>query len=193
MSASSSHNAAGTIPRVTTAERQIRSALVRDPLNTYGIYNLGMILYLAGRYADADAAFRRLQELAPDFSWTRSCLAKTLLAEGKPEAALAMAQHDDNDEYRLAILPIVLQSVRRYAEADEALKLLTTKYAGSEAYSLATIYAYRNQPDLALQWLDRAYQQKDIELLEIVGEPLFKNIKGDPRYKAFLKKMNLPE
>jgi multidrug efflux system membrane fusion protein len=31
MSASSSHNAAGTIPRVTTAERQIRSSAVADP------------------------------------------------------------------------------------------------------------------------------------------------------------------
>ena len=54
-------------------------------------------------------------------------------------------------------------------------------------------YAYRNEPDLALDWLDRAYQQKDSSLVEIVGEPLFGNLARDPRYKAFLRKMNLPE
>jgi hypothetical protein len=30
-------------------------------------------------------------------------------------------------------------------------------------------------------------------LVEIVGDPLFKNLFGDPRYKTFLRKMNLPE
>jgi hypothetical protein len=47
--------------------------------------------------------------------------------------------------------------------------------------------------DLAFQWFDRAYAQKDQGLREIVGERLFKNIERDPRFKAFLKKMNLPE
>jgi tetratricopeptide (TPR) repeat protein len=175
------------------AERQQRLALVNDPLATFAIYNLGATLYLASRFEDAEAEFRRLLEVAPDFPWTRWGLAKTLLAEGKPDAALAMAQQEAIEEYRLAILPIVLQAAGRKAEADEALESLTTKYAGSEAFSIATIYAYRNHPELAVQWLDRAYQQKDTGLIEIVGEPLFKNIKSDPRFKAFLKKMNLPE
>jgi len=175
------------------AERQQRLALVNDPLATFARYNLGETLYLAGRFVEAEAEFRRLLEVAPNFSWTRWGLAKTLLAEGKPDAALAMAQEETIEEYRLDILPILLYAVGRKTEADEALKVLTTKYAGSDAFSVATIYGYRNEPDLALQWLDRAYAQKDTGLIEIVGEPLFKNIKGDPRYKAFLKKMNLPE
>jgi TolB-like protein len=175
------------------AERQQRLALANDPLATFAIYNLGATLYLAGRFDESEAEFRRLLEVAPDFPWTRWGLAKTLLAEGKPDAALEMVQRENVEEYRLVILPIVFQAVGRKPEADEALKALTTKFAGNEAFSIATVYAYRNEPDAALQWLDRAYQQKDTALIEIVGEPLFKNIKGDPRYKAFLKKMNLPE
>ena len=54
-------------------------------------------------------------------------------------------------------------------------------------------YAYRGDHDLALQWLERAYKQKDAGLIEIVGEPLFKSMADDPRYKAFLRKMKLPE
>jgi hypothetical protein len=47
--------------------------------------------------------------------------------------------------------------------------------------------------DQAFAWLDRAYSQKDAALYEIKYDPFFKNLKFDPRYKAFLRKMNLPE
>jgi hypothetical protein len=35
--------------------------------------------------------------------------------------------------------------------------------------------------------------QKDPYLYSIKGEPTMKNLEKDSRYKAFLKKMNLPE
>jgi hypothetical protein len=72
-------------------------------------------------------------------------------------------------------------------------KALATKYADSDAYHVAMNYAYRDDHDLALQWLERAYQQKDTGFVEIIGEPLFKNLANDPRYNAFLHKMKLPE
>jgi len=45
---------------------------------------------------------------------------------------------------------------------------------------------------IALKWLDRAYTHKD-ELHLIKGDPMLDKIDRDPRYKAFLRKMNLPE
>jgi hypothetical protein len=72
------------------------------------------------------------------------------------------------------------------------LKALIAQWADTCAFWVAQNYAYRGDHDHALQWLDRAYQQKDAALIEIVGEPLFKNMAKDPRFKAFLRKMNLP-
>jgi tetratricopeptide (TPR) repeat protein len=175
------------------AERQLRAALVRDPLSTITYWQLATTLYRTGRFADAEAAYRKLVELGPDYASARGYLAKTLLAQGKPEAALAMAQQEGSEANRLDILPIVLQAAGRRAEADDALKALATKYADTDAYYVAMSYAYRDDHDLALQWLERAYQQKDGNLVRIVGEPLFKSLATDPRYKAFLRKMNLPE
>ena len=91
------------------------------------------------------------------------------------------------------VLPIVLHATGRIAEADEALKTLTSKFADSDAYYVAMNYAYLDDHDRALQWLERAYQQKDNGFVEIAGEPLFKNLASDPRFKAFLRKMNLPK
>jgi hypothetical protein len=44
-----------------------------------------------------------------------------------------------------------------------------------------------------MHWLERAYAQKDSGLYAVKGDAMLKNIEGDPRYKAVLKKMNLPE
>jgi TolB-like protein/tetratricopeptide (TPR) repeat protein len=182
-----------TLGRWDDAERQLRLALVRDPLFTIAIWSLGTAQYSAGRYADAEATYRKLMEIEPGFVWTRFSLTKVLLAERKPEAALALIRQEPEEENRLAILPIALQATGHQTEADAAFATLVTKYSDSDAYSIAMTYAYRDDLDRATQWLERAYMHRDISLVEIVGEPLFKNLKNDPRFKAFLKKMNLPE
>jgi TolB-like protein/Flp pilus assembly protein TadD len=182
-----------TLGRWSDAERLIQASLARDPLNTFAQYNLGATQYNAARFQSADASYRKLMDMAPDFAWIHIYLGKTLLAEGKPEEALAMVRKEPNEEDRLEFLPIMLQANGRKEEADEALKTLITKFSNSGAYFVAMNYAYRDNPNLAMQWLDRAYKQKDPSLVEIVGEPLFKNLSNDPRYKAFLRKMNLPE
>jgi len=173
------------------ADRQLRAALARDPLNPYANSNRGDALYCAGRFVESEAMYRRVLELAPHFWWARSSLAQALLAEGKREEALAMVQQDEDEEDRLLMLPILLQANGRNAEADETLKKLIAKE--KYPYWVAMTYAYRGDHDLALQWLDRAYEMRDANLVLIVGDPLFKNIANDLRYKAFLKKMNLPE
>ena len=52
---------------------------------------------------------------------------------------------------------------------------------------IARVYAFRGEKDHAFEWLDRAYEARDEDLYIIKGDPLFKNLEGDPRYKAFLQ------
>ncbi len=181
-----------TLGRWDDSERQLRAGLVRDPLNTYLIWNLGFSYYRAGRFEESEGLYRKLLELEPGFLWTRSYLGKTLLAQGNPDAALAMVQPETDEATRLWFLPIVLQAAGRQAEADEALQAQIAQWSDTGAFFVAMTYAYRGDRDRALEWLERAYRQKDASLDEIVGEPLFKNLADDPRYKAFLRKMKLP-
>ena len=104
-----------------------------------------------------------------------------------------MVQQEVDEGTRLAYLPIVLQAAGRQAEADEALKAQIAHWADTGAFYVAQTYAYRGDHERALEWLERAYKQKDRWLAEIVGEQLFRGMADDPRYKAFLRKMNLPE
>jgi hypothetical protein len=50
--------------------------------------------------------------------------------------------------------------------------------------------------DRAFLWLNWAYQQHDPDLVgwpPFTVDPDLKSLRGDPRYKAFLHKMKLPE
>jgi hypothetical protein len=67
----------------------------------------------------------------------------------------------------------------------------STGYRACCASRMGT-YAYRGERDEAFAWLERAYRQKDSGLWLIKGDPLLKNLAGDPRYPAFLRKMKLP-
>jgi TolB-like protein/Tfp pilus assembly protein PilF len=182
-----------TLGRWEDAERQLHAALGRDPLSSYAIFNLGQTYYRSGRLTEAEATLRRLLEVSPDFPWTRGLLGAVLLEQGNAEAALAVVQQEPDREMQLVGLPIVLQAAGRQAEADAALQAQIAQWADTGALYVALTYAYRGDHDQALAWLDRAYRQKDPALIEIVGEPLFEGLYDDPRYKTFLRKMNLPE
>jgi len=190
-------NTAGVLSYVLgrwdNAERQLRAALVRDPLNTYAMWNLGFTYYGAGRFAESEGVYRKLLEIQPDFVWGHNYLGLTLLAQGNAEEALAVVQQQVDDGERLKVLPIVLQAAGRPAESDEALSAQIARWANTGAFYVAMTYAYRGDHDHAIEWLERAYQQKDTWLATtITGEQLFKGMANDPRYKALLRRLNLP-
>jgi TolB-like protein/Tfp pilus assembly protein PilF len=172
------------------AVRQLRLAEAHDPLSSMILVNLGTALYGARRYAQAEVSLRQLLAQAPDFLWTRYYLTKALLLQGKHKEALTQLA-DVIELDRIVLLPIVLQAAGRRAEADKAFGDLLARRV--DAYYVAMVYAYRNEPDPAFRALGQAYDQKNNDLQEILGEPLFDNIVHDPRYTAFLRKMKLTE
>jgi tetratricopeptide (TPR) repeat protein len=175
------------------ADRRLRAAVDRDPLFNYANFNLANELYLRGRYGEAEVILRRLLEISPDFKWTRPYLAKTLLAQGRAPAALETLEPMNAAATKLDYLSVVLLANGRKTDADAALQTLIAQYAATDASSIATTYAYRNEKELALHWLERAYAQRDAGLIEMAGEPLLKNIAAEPRFHAILRAMNLPD
>ena len=60
------------------------------------------------------------------------------------------------------------------------------------ACQIAQVYGFRNQSEEAFGWLDRAYAQRDAGLIGTKVDPLLKSLHNDPRFAAFLKRLNLP-
>jgi len=173
------------------AVRQLNSAIARDPLNA-GLNNILSGVYArAGRLAEAEATERRVLELSPTYSSAPYNLAVILLALGRRDEALKVMQQATH--LRAQGLILVYYALGRKADSDAQLATLTREHAGDDALEIAEAHAYRGEGDDAFRWLDRAYAQKGVGLYLVKGDPLLKNLEPDPRYKAFLRKMKLPE
>jgi serine/threonine-protein kinase len=82
-----------------------------------------------------------------------------------------------------------VQVQRRPCGRHEAI----AKSADVVPYQIAEAYAWRGEKDKAFEWLERAYRQRDGDLKRIKADPRLTSLFSDPRYKAMLKKLNLPE
>jgi hypothetical protein len=102
-------------------------------------------------------------------------------------------QQEPDQESRLAGIAAVQFVTGHRKESDLALEQLTQMAKGDWASGIALVHAIRNEPDATFTWLDRAYTQKDEDLYIIRGNPLLRNVAHDPRYDAFLRKLNLQE
>jgi hypothetical protein len=60
--------------------------------------------------------------------------------------------------------------------------------------SVSIVHAYRGERNEAFEWLEKACESRDADLLvSIRGDPELVPLRADPRYKSLLRKMNLPE
>jgi tetratricopeptide (TPR) repeat protein len=173
------------------ALKLLNASLELDPLSP-GIYELlYQVQIRRGHPAEAEAAIRRTLEISPTYAFARYYLGTALLAREQTEAALAEYLKEPVDHRRLVGSVVANFALGRKGDSDKALAQLLKSQA-EHPFSIAQVHTFRGELDEAFQWLDRAYAQKDA-LEFILGNPLLKNLEGDGRYKAFLKKMNFPE
>jgi TolB-like protein/lipoprotein NlpI len=182
-----------TLGRFDQAIAVYRRLTDSDPLLPVAFANLGLALTAVDSLAAAEASFRHALELAPNMVGMHSQLGLTHLLAQRPQEALAEALQEKSDIWRMIALPSVYHALGRKAESDAALRELEHNLADDGAYQIAQAYAYRGDLDKAFEWLERAYKQRDGGLTEIKGDRLIDNIKGDPRYRALLRKLKLPE
>ena len=172
------------------AAQLIDAAISGDPLDA-SLYSIRLQTYeRLGRLTDAENAGRRILEISPTFAWGHYQLGTVLLMEGEREAALAEMQKETVLQGRDTGLAIVYQALHQTKDAEAALARLQmdSQWPTGLAYAYAAFGENK-----AFQWFDQAYANRDSDLYHIKGHPFLKRLETDPRYKAFLKKMNLPE
>ena len=113
------------------------------------------------------------------------------IVQGHPQEALAEMEKDPEPVWRIFGLALAYHALGKKEESDAALKEFIAKYRSEGPYDIAQIYAFRGEADEAFRWLQRAYAERDPGLQEVNGDPLLKNLRSDPRYVAFLKKIGL--
>jgi tetratricopeptide (TPR) repeat protein len=177
----------GRLPEAISAARR---ATQLDPLRGHAWQILGHWYNLNGQFDVAGPALDRALELNPDaeVTWVRHFQA--LLWNAKPEAALASLVGA-----RRPCLPCEAMAQHALGHAEEsqrALDALIARAGGTEPYSIASVHAWRGEHDLAFECLERAAAQRHPDLVFAKVDLDLRNLRGDPRWKPFLRKMNLP-
>jgi len=184
---------AGVLGQWDKSVKLFREALTVDPLDADTRAELASTLYRAGRFAEAQFESRRLLEIRPSFSQGHFGLGLVLLAQKEPQAAMSEMDLENDAGFRLLGVAMASYALGRKADSDAALYRAEHDYGQVMPYQIACVHAFRSEADAAFQWLDRAYAYKDYLIQYIKGEWALKSLEGDPRYTAFLRKMNLPE
>jgi eukaryotic-like serine/threonine-protein kinase len=181
-----------TLGRFDEALALDRRAVELDPLNTTARNYLGLNALYAGRLEEAEAALRKLLELNPEYPSGHQKLGRVYLEQSKLEAGLAEMQRETELPWRLYGLALAYHALGRKKESDAALAEFIEKHRTDGAFQIGEIYAFRGEKDKAFEWLERAYTQRDTGLTYLKGDSLLRNLEGDPRLTALLRKMRLP-
>jgi TolB-like protein/DNA-binding winged helix-turn-helix (wHTH) protein len=182
-----------TLGRWDDALKALNAGLARDPLDPDNYFFLGLVQLCRGRLPEAEAAMHRNIALSPTYTFAHYDLALVLLARSEPDKALVEVLKESSEPSRLVGSALAYFALGRKAESDAALAEYIKGYADYSPSGVATVYAFRGESDEAFKWLDRAYAERDLLLYTIKYRTEFDKLHGDPRYKALLKKMNLPE
>jgi hypothetical protein len=55
------------------------------------------------------------------------------------------------------------------------------------------IYAALGENDEAMVWLEKAYQEREVQLVRAKVDPRFSPLQNDQRFQALLRRMNFPD
>jgi eukaryotic-like serine/threonine-protein kinase len=180
----------GRLPEAISVQKQASDL---DPLSSGAWDNLGYYYASTADYASAGTAVGRALEFEPTSVIAFSYLGMVRLLEGKNQEALELFRKIDQEGFRMAGIAMAEHSLGHAQESRQALAVLMAKHAQEQAYQIAEACAWRGEKERAFEWLERAYRQRDGGLSFIKIAPMLRSLHSDPRFRALLHKLHLPE
>ncbi len=187
--------------RFDDAIAHFESALERDPLNTGSPVetDLGRVYELNGDLDGAMREWRRVLELDPDNRSTHRHMGNSYCQRGEYERGIELLERArtlaPNDSHIAADL------AHCYAVSDEqeaALEIVRTLDAYAEQtyispVNIALIRIGLGQNDVALDWLERAYEVRALRTPSIGIDPRFDPLRAEPRFQELLRRTGLAD
>jgi TolB-like protein len=177
-------------PQEATAEAQRATEL--DPLASQAWWTLGNVELRSGRLDLAERALKKSLDISSEQSRAARDLGFIYLLQGRPQAALDACERSTLEIWRLVCRALAWRDLGRATDAARALKTIRDENIPGSEYQAAQIYGWQGDLDGAFSWLGRALEGHDPGLNYVKNDPLLSKLRGDPRYTALLKKLNLP-
>jgi TolB-like protein/Tfp pilus assembly protein PilF len=175
------------------AHRQIAARL--DPVSPYAVQAVGGYLSVTGHYPEAIAQFRSALSLEPNFGLALQGLGVAYALDGKCENAveeLQLANKWMSGPRRIALLGWVYG---RCGQAEPARHILhdfleQSRHGRFPALAIAQVYIGLGEKDRAFEWLDKAIDQRDLDVTLLWDSP-YEGLRSDARFNLLLRRMKL--
>jgi TolB-like protein/class 3 adenylate cyclase len=186
--------AMGRFEEAIAAAKQAQSL---DPLSRIINTDVGTILYWMRRYDAALDQCKKAYDLDPNFLATRFMLGLIYEQLGKFDYAIAEFEKafllSEGNSVMLALLAYTYAISGQRREAQKKLDVLTERARTKPISSslIALVHTGLGEKDLALEWLEKAFEQRSQWLAFLKVWPLFDHLRSDPRFQTLLKKIGL--
>jgi len=178
---------------------EAKRAVELDPLSQIANGNLGRTYNFARQHDQAIAQARRALELDQNsFPALRNLVVAHALMGKYPEAAAegnTMLRLFGRDQTDLSLLG---WTYARSGQQSEARKLIAElKEQAKKSYVFPSYLAYIHialgEKDEALALLEKAYEERDSNMIDLKVDPIYDPLRSDPRFVELLRRMNLPQ
>jgi len=176
---------------------EMKLALELDPLSLSINQNLGAIFRFASRYDESIQQLTLTTELDPNFSWTYWSLGEVYLLKSMFEEAVSAF------ETALKLsgngMTIIESSLARayatWGKTGEARRILENliqkaKKEYVSPFRIAVIFASLGEREDAFSWLEKAFEERSNNLVYLKVDPALDNLRSDPRFEEFLRRLN---
>jgi adenylate cyclase len=181
------------VGRLDEALQEIGAAQRQDPLAPIIRVYLAKILCTAHRYDRAIEQSRAAIDLDPDFAAAFSVLAQAHTLKGQfPEAIEAAKKYvelSSNSGWARLELAYTYAAAGNKAEADGIMRDVTAQTAEFSPYDMATICAASHDNPGALRWLEKAIEQRSVDVVWVRVDPRLDNVRSDPLFEPVVARM----
>ncbi|HEX7294747.1 MAG TPA: winged helix-turn-helix domain-containing protein [Pyrinomonadaceae bacterium] len=185
------------VGRHLEAEREAGFAVDLDPLSLLMNMTAALNFYLAREHDKALEQLQKVLEMQGDFLAARSVRGNVLVQKGLYEEAMSefdtVLQQLKGTPPAASVKAIMAHAYGRWGKRQDALQLLEelTHSGSASPYSIAAIHAALNNVDAAFEWLNKAYEQHDFQLVSLKVDPSLDGLRSDARFAALVRRVGI--
>jgi len=181
------------------AGAEAKLAVELDPLSLLMNMTPALTSYLARDYDGAVAELRKVIDMEPNFLAAHSVLGNVYVQQGLYEIAMAEYQKVLDLSKGVAVVETAMKAVIAHAYAkwgkrSKALKMLDelTKASSVSPHSIAEVHAALGQRDQAFEWLNKACDRRDMQMVSMKMNPTLDSLRADRRFADLVRRVGLP-
>jgi DNA-binding winged helix-turn-helix (wHTH) protein/tetratricopeptide (TPR) repeat protein len=175
------------------AQASIRRARELDPLYVMHQSLSSQIAFAARDYPAAVQFARQAIVVDPDFWIGQLHLAQVLVEQDEMDLALAALNNSGKLGVNSKVIALRGYVFGKLGRSEEAQNVLQTLLAIAREryvppYAMAMVHAGLGQFELALQWLERCYDARDVHLIFLTMDPKWDALRSEPRFSNLLRR-----